>query len=53
MVKFKSEEEKEGYESKKPLSANPYVIDVMTEEGRINYNDWEAGWKKRFHNEED
>lgn len=30
---------------------NPYSTDVMTEEGRQLYNDWEEGWNFNYYGE--
>ena len=44
----------EGYEASDrgiTRMRNPYAMDVLTEEGRIKYTDWEDGWMAKFYGE--
>lgn len=50
MVKMKWDNDAwvRGYNCLGPRSHNPYATDVLTEEGRQQYQDWDDGWHARF-----
>ena len=55
MDTFDTEEEWEGFIDSTlgvPMSSNPYANDVLTEVGRLCYNNWELGWKRRDNNDD-
>ena len=55
MDTFETKEEWEGFIDSTlgvPLSSNPYSTNTLTEVGRLCYNNWEMGWKRRFHNDD-
>jgi len=41
----------EGYNCMGPKTRNPYAMEALSEEGRQKYEDWERGWKARYHGE--